>query len=91
MAKNITAASATTITNSCRAILIQVNAALTGAILVTAGGSAQYGTSSQTIATITNPTVGSQFKYSGLSQQGAIIITPGAICDITVSVLNDIS
>lgn len=88
MALNITAGSAKNI-GGCRAILIQVNAALTGSITVTGAGSSQYGTASSTIATITNPTVGSQYRYGGLFQQGDITVTPSTTCDITVTQLNN--
>lgn len=88
MATNITTGTATTIASNANAILITVNAALTGTIVVAAGGSSQYATPSSTIATITNPVVGSTFPYGGLAQKGAITVTPSGACDITVSVLN---
>lgn len=88
MAKNITAASAATVASNAGAILIQVNKALTGNIVVATLGSTQYNTPAQTIATITDPTVGNSFRYGGLSQQGAVTVTPSAICDITVTVLS---
>lgn len=91
MAKNITASGAQVIASNAGAIYIQVNAALTGTITVTAAGSTQYGTSSQTIATITNPTVGTFYKYGGLHAQGAVSINPSTTCDITVTVLSRIS
>lgn len=91
MAKNITASGAQTIASSAGAILLQVNAALTGTITITAAGSTQYGTSSQTIATITNPTVGSVYRYGGLTNQGAIVINPSTTCDVTVTVLSRVS
>lgn len=91
MAKNITASGATVVAAEAGAIYIQVNAALTGTITVTAAGSTQYGTGSQTIATITNPTVGSFFKYGGLKNQGAISVNPSTTTDITVTVLSRIS
>lgn len=91
MAKNITAGSATDVASNAQAILIQVNAALTGTITVSAAGSTQYGTGSSTIATITNPTVGSFYKYGGLAQAGKITVTPSTTCDITVTILEKIS
>lgn len=84
MAQNITASGATSI-GQARAILIQVNAALTGTLTITTAGSTQYGTSSATIATITNPTVGSQFRYGGLQTQGAVSINPSTTTDISVT------
>lgn len=62
-------------------ILVQVNAALTGTITVADAGA--------TKAIITNPTVGSMFKYYGFA--GAVTITSNASCDVTVSVLNGTS
>ncbi len=87
MAKNITTGTATTIASNAQALLIQINAALTGSIVVAVGGSTQYGTSSATIATITNPAVGNIFRYGGLAQQGVVTVTPSTNCDITVTVL----
>lgn len=79
MAKNITVSGAATVASDAEGLLIQVNAALTGNIVVQAGG--------VTIATITNPTVGSQFKYGGLTKQGVLTVNPSASCDITVTIL----
>lgn len=62
-----------------RKVLIQVNAALTGSIKVIDGTS---GTTAN-VATITNPTAGSQYEYWDF-QTGARIIA-SATCDITVS------
>jgi hypothetical protein len=89
MAKHITASGAVVVASNAQAILIQVNTAITGSdtITVTNGGSTQYGTSSGTIAIITAPAAGTQFKYSGLAQQGAISVNPSTTCDITVSIL----
>jgi hypothetical protein len=87
MAKNITSSGSATIASHAYGILIQVNAALTGTITVAVAGSTQYGTSSATIATITNPGVGNVFRYGGLTQQGAVTVNPSATCDITVTVL----
>lgn len=82
MALNITTSAATTIAAQAGAIIIQVNAALTGTIGITVGG--------VTIATITNPTVGNIFKYGGLAKQGAVVVTASTTCDITVTVLSRI-
>lgn len=60
-------------------VLIQVNAALTGSIKVIDDITG----STANVATITNPTVGSQFEYWGF-QTGVRIIASGA-CDITVN------
>lgn len=68
-------------------IVITVNAALTGTITTTTGGSTQYGTAAGTIGVITNPAVGNQFRYGGLRTQGAITVTPSTACDITVSLI----
>lgn len=89
MAVNITTGSATPVGRA-RAILVQVNAVLAGNFTVTTAGSTQYGTSSSTVATVTNPTVGSTYRYSGLNQQGIITVTPSTTCDITVSALDRI-
>lgn len=59
-------------------ILITVNAALTGSIVVADGAT--------TIATITNPIVGNQFPYYGFA--GIPTVTASTTCDITVSLLN---
>jgi len=60
-------------------VLITVNAALTGTIKVIDGIT---GTTAN-VATITNPTVGSQYEYYDL-KTGCLIIASGT-CDITVS------
>lgn len=86
MAKNITTGVATDIASQADAILIQVNAALTGTITVAVAGSTQYGTPASTIATITNPTVGNVFRYGGLRTEGKVTVTPSTTCDITVTV-----
>lgn len=91
MAQHITSTAATLIGSNSQAIFIQVNAALTGSVTVTNGGSTQYGTSSGTVAVITNPTVGSQFKYGGLAQQGAITVTASGTCDITVTSIDHLN
>lgn len=59
--------------------LIQVNKALTGSIKVIDGTS---GTTAN-VATITNPTVGSQYVYTDFTT-GVRVIASGS-CDITVS------
>lgn len=91
MAKNLTTSAATVVASNAQALFIQVNAALTGTITITAAGSTQYGTGSSTIATITNPTVGNVFRYGGLAQVGAITVTPSTTCDITVTMLDHIN
>jgi len=62
---------------------VYVNAALTGNIIVS-DESAASPTGSPTVATITNPTVGSRYEYWGF--QSGVGITPSTTCDITVSV-----
>lgn len=91
MAQHITTTAATTIGSNTQAIFIQVNAALTGSITIATGGSTQYGTSSATVAVITNPTVGSQFKYGGLAQQGPVTVTASGTCDITVTSIDHLN
>lgn len=91
MALNITTGSATDIAANAGAILIQVNKALTGNIVVATAASTQYGTATATIATITDPTVGSVYRYGGLANQGKITVTPSTTCDITVTVLSRVS
>lgn len=59
------------------AIIIQVNAALTGTLTVQAGGS--------TIGVITNPTVGSQFKFGNLRNKGDVTVNPSTSCDVYVT------
>jgi hypothetical protein len=83
VAKNLTASGSVTIADGAFGVLIQVNSALTGNFVVAAGGT--------TIATVTNPTVGSQYRYGGLRGQGAITVNPSTTCDITVSLLNSLS
>lgn len=78
--KYITASGSTTVASAVTGILVQVNSALTGTITLAAGGT--------TFAVITNPTVGSQFRYTGLRNAGAITVNPSATTDITVSFLN---
>lgn len=76
MSLNITGAGATTV-SSCGAIFIQVNAALTGTIVVTAGGVVQ--------GTITNPTGGNFFRYGNLNGLTPITINPSTATDISVT------
>lgn len=91
MALNITSSGAVVVATNANAMLIQVNAAFTGTIAVTTAASTQYGTSAATLATITNPTVGSEFRYGGLANQGAISVNPNGSCDITVSIIKNIT
>lgn len=79
MAVYITASGATSIGER-DGLMVQVNTALTGSITLQKGGS--------TFAVITNPTVGSQYRYTGLRGQGNITVNPSATCDITVNVLS---
>lgn len=76
----ITASGSQTVAQAANGLLIQVNAALTGSITLAAGGT--------TFAVITNPTVGTQYRYNGLRNAGAITVNPSATCNITVSFLN---
>lgn len=78
--KYITASGSQTVATAANGLLIQVNGALTGTITLAAGGN--------TFAIITNPVVGSQFRYNGLRNQGAITVNPSVTTDITVSFLN---
>jgi hypothetical protein len=64
--------------SGCRGILIQNNAALTGTLTVKDG--------TTTVGVITNPTVGSQYRYYGFT--GLPTVTPSTTCDATVSALN---
>ena len=67
-------------------IEIVPNKDLTGTITVTNAGSTQYGTSSGTIAVITNPTAaGKSYRFTGLRTQGVISINPSGTTDITVN------
>lgn len=85
MAKNITSSGAQDIAAQADAVLLQVNAALTGNIVVATAGSTQYGTPAATVATITNPTVGTSYRYGGLRTQGKLTVNPSTTCDITVT------
>ena len=91
MALNITTSGSTTIATEAKAILIQVNKALTGTIAVAVAGNTEYGTAAATIATITNPTVGTFYRYGGLAQQGAVTVNPSTSTDITVTVVRNIT
>lgn len=90
MARNITTGTATAFGRTV-GIFIQVNAALTGSIVVSAAGDTEYGTTSSTIATITNPAVGSSFKYGNLQSVGVVTVTPSTTCDITVTLMDKIT
>jgi hypothetical protein len=59
-------------------LLVQVNAALTGTITITDGGT--------TKAIITNPGVGNLFRYYGFTS--SVVVTASTSCNVTVSVLN---
>lgn len=87
MAINITGSGATSV-GLAKGILVQMNAALTGSVTITAAGSTQYGTAAQTLATITNPTVGESHRIGGLHGQGAISINPSGSTDLTVTKIN---
>lgn len=78
--KYITASGSQTVAKTANGLLIQVNKTLSGTITLAAGG--------VTFAVITDPTVGTQFRYNGLRNQGAITVNPSATTDITVSFLN---
>lgn len=80
MATRITASGQQTISSYADGIQITVNTALTGTITVTAG--------SQTIAVITNPVSGAEYRYGGLHGLTPITINPSGTTDITVSILN---
>lgn len=74
----ITTGATTTIADRATGILVQNNAALTGTITVKDGGN--------TVAVITNPVVGNQYRYFGFN--GQVTIVTSTTCDVTVSVLN---
>lgn len=77
----ITTATTTQVyTGKAKQVKITVNAALTGTIKVIDGTS---GTTAN-VATITNPTVGSSYKYYSLNTGVRIVTDAG--CDITVNV-----
>lgn len=78
--KYITSSGSATVAAAANGLLIQVNKTLSGTITLAAGGT--------TFAVITDPTVGTQFRYNGLRNQGAITVNPSATTDITVSFLN---
>lgn len=79
--KNVkTGAAVNIIAGPLRRVLITVNTALTGNIIV----SDEAGTAgTPVVATITNPTVGTQYEYWGL--QSGVTVTPSTTCDITVN------
>lgn len=83
MPQYITSSGSSTIAAQADAMLIQVNSALTGTITCQANGT--------TFAIITNPAVGSVFRYGGLHGQGPITINPSATCDISVTLLQRVS
>lgn len=83
MPQYIISSGSTTIASQTDAMLIQVNSALTGTITCQAN--------SVTFAVITNPAVGSEFRYGGLHGQGPITVNPSATCDISVTLLHRIS
>lgn len=67
------------VVGQCKEVLLQVNAALTGSIKVIDGIS---GTTAN-VATITNPTVGSLYRYRDFTSGVRVIAS--TTCDITVS------
>lgn len=73
----MTAAQAYTVDRAA-GIFITVNTALTGTITIADAG--------VTVAVITNPTVGGNYRYYGF--KGAITATPSTTCDVTLSVLS---
>lgn len=77
----ITSATTYTVAAQANGILVQVNKALTGTITL---ASATGGT----FAVITDPTVGSSYRYYGLRGLGAITAVNSATADATVSVIN---
>lgn len=80
----ITTTGAKDIADQVDAILIQVNGAYTGTITCQAGGT--------TFAVITNPTVGSQYKYGNLRGRGKVTVNPSTstACDLYVTNLFDV-
>lgn len=71
---NLTTGGNVTVAGQSSKTRIQVNAALTGNIVVKDG--------TVVVATITNPTVGSQFEYWDF--QTNVQVNPSTTCDITV-------
>lgn len=59
-------------------LLVTVNTALTGTLTIADGGT--------TVAVITNPTVGTMYRYFGFN--GTITVVNNATADVTVSLLN---
>lgn len=78
MAIHVTTGATTTLPQT-NGLLIQVNAALTGTITVNDATGA--------IAVITNPVVGNQYLYYGLS--GVPTVVTSTTCDITLSLLSN--
>jgi len=76
----ITSSTTTTVADGTTGVLIQNNAALTGTITVKDAG--------VTVAVITNPAVGNQFRYYGF--KGVVTIVTNATSNITVSILNTV-
>lgn len=82
---NILDGTTTQVSGPARAVIIQVNAALTGSIKVIDGTT---GTTAN-VATITNPVVGNTFQYWTFNT-GVRVIASGT-CDITVSTASSAS
>lgn len=82
MYKHVTAGSAVNVSQGgSRKVLVQFNQALTGNVIV----SDETGTAgSPIIATITNPTVGTQYEYWDIKT--GVSVTPSTTVDLTVSV-----
>lgn len=78
MAQNITSSGSQTVATYADAVFIQVNLALTGTIIVQAGGVTQ--------ATITNPTVGTQYRYGNLHGKTPVTVNPSTTTDISVTI-----
>lgn len=80
--KYITSSGLQTVASAANGLLIQVSKALTTeTITVAAGGT--------TFDIITGPAVaGTQFRYNGLRNQGAITLNPSGTVSLTVSFLN---
>lgn len=81
---HLTTSTATNVyASAVKAVSIQVNAALTGTITVS-DETSTAGT--PVVAVITNPTVGTYYKYVAL--RNGVCITPSTTCEITVNVDN---
>lgn len=90
MSTHITTQGATDI-GPARAILLQFNSSITATVTIATAGSTQYGTSSGTVAIITNPTLGQPYRYGGLMTQGDITISlSGTSGDFTVTKVNQV-